>query len=121
MKKIITAAVLIALTMAMTVTSFAGSAITSKYIGEAKAKSIALKRAGVAESQASGLKTEFDCDDGMIIYEVEFTAGGVEYEYDIDAKTGKVILSDAEKADGSRKKGSSNKSASNKKVDRDDD
>ena len=34
---------------------------------------------------------EFDFDDGIAIYELEFTAGGSEYEYDVHAVTGKSI------------------------------
>ena len=34
---------------------------------------------------------EFDFDDGITIYELEFTAGGNEYEYDVHAVTGKIL------------------------------
>ena len=34
---------------------------------------------------------EFDHDDGTPVFELEFTAGGIEYEYDVHAVSGKVI------------------------------
>ena len=34
-----------------------------------------------------------DCENGVIIYEVEFDTGGIEYEFDINASTGEVINS----------------------------
>ena len=37
---------------------------------------------------------------GNAVYELEFTAGGYEYDYDIDAKTGEVLKSQMEKDDG---------------------
>ena len=73
-----------------------GEADTGKYIGRDNAVSAALDAAGIAETDAGGIKAEFDCEDGAIIYEVEFTAGGYEYEYDIDALTGSVIRYESE-------------------------
>ena len=60
-------------------------------IGAEKAKSIALNHAGVSASQTTELKVERDTDDGVLEYEVEFKAGGMEYEYKIDARTGGVL------------------------------
>ena len=74
-----------------------GSASTSKYIGEKKAEEAALKDAELTADQAGPIKIEFDCEDGKIIYEVEFKSGGHEYEYDIDAVSGRIISSDVEK------------------------
>ena len=68
-----------------------GSADTSKYIGSDKALEIALGKAGVSKSEASRIETGFDAEDGRIVYEVDFTAGGIEYEYDIDAMDGTVV------------------------------
>ena len=56
------------------------------------AKAAALAHAGVAASDAVFTKQKLDRDDGRTIYELEFyTTSGAEYEYDIDAATGKVI------------------------------
>jgi uncharacterized membrane protein YkoI len=76
-----------------------GSADTSKYIGKDKAVDAALSSAGISRSQASGVRAEYDSENGFIIYEVEFTSGGIEYEYKIDASTGNVISYEKEKAD----------------------
>lgn len=76
---------------------FYGEASTSKYIGAEKAKEVALKHAGIEAAQANRINAEFDCDDGVIVYEVDFTAGGYEYEYDIDAATGKIVTSHKER------------------------
>ena len=69
------------------------------YIGDEKAKSIALSNAGLTAASVTGLISELDCDDGAAVYEVEFIYGGYEYEYKIDAKSGAIIESDKEIAD----------------------
>ena len=58
----------------------------SKYIGEAKAKEIALAKAGLAASQVYGF--EIELDDG--VYEIEFKYNGMEYSMDINAVTGTI-------------------------------
>ena len=71
-----------------------GSVDTSSYIGADKAVETALADAGTDRSSASGIKAEYDTENGVIVYEVEFTSGGREYEYDIDAVSGKIMTSD---------------------------
>ncbi len=66
------------------------------YIGEDAAKSAALNHAGIAQENAMGLKAELDLDDAPIHYDVEFKAGGMEYDYDIDAVTGEVLKFESE-------------------------
>ena len=56
-----------------------------------KAKNIALKDAGVTASNARFTKAETDYDDGIKVYEIEFVTSTKEYEYEINAKTGKII------------------------------
>ena len=63
----------------------------SPYITLKKAQEIALTQAGVKSSDAVFDDKEFDHDDGTPIFELEFKANGIEYEYDIDAVTGKVL------------------------------
>ena len=63
----------------------------SPYITLEKAKEIALAQADVSAADAVFDDKEFDHDDGTAIFELEFTANGVEYEYDVDAVTGKVL------------------------------
>lgn len=41
-------------------------------------------------------KAELDRDDMVVHYDVEFVAGKYEYEYEINAETGKIIAFDKE-------------------------
>ena len=72
---------------------------SSTYIGKAKAKSIALKDAGVSASSATFTKTKLDYEDGIRVYEIEFYTNSAEYEYEINAKTGKIRDIDVEHFD----------------------
>jgi len=65
-------------------------------IGHAKAKAIALNHAGVSESKAYDMEIELDEEDGMLVYEVEFKSGGMEYSYEINAATGAIVKQEAE-------------------------
>ena len=69
---------------------------SSDYIGESRAKSIALGHAGVSASEASGMRVKLERDNGRMEYEVEFSVGRREYEYEIDAVTGKILKADSE-------------------------
>lgn len=69
---------------------------TASYIGEEKAKSIALNHAGISAANASRLRCELDRDDGRWEYNIEFVSGTTEYEYEIDAYTGDILSRDAE-------------------------
>lgn len=60
-------------------------------IGEGRAGAIALKHAGLAESEVSRLEMEFDREDGRQVYEVGFYAGNKEYEYEIDVYSGAIL------------------------------
>lgn len=64
-----------------------------------KAKSIALSHAGISAADAKGMECEYDVDDGRKTYEVSFRSGGYEYDYEIDAVTGKILSWDKEKDD----------------------
>lgn len=63
-------------------------------ITEEEAREIAFKDAEVAEADVSGVRVRLDVDDGVYEYEVEFYAGNLEYDYDIDAATGKIVSMD---------------------------
>lgn len=65
----------------------ASSSSQSVYIGESKARNIALKKA----PGASITKFEFDKDDGIAVYEIELRKGIYEYEIKINAVTGAVM------------------------------
>ena len=78
------------------------------YIGEAAAKAAALSHAGVAEADVCWLKADFDRDDGVYYYELEFSANGVKYDYEINATTGEVIKFEQEQAGNLSGNGSGN-------------
>ena len=73
-----------------------GQASDGGYIGVESAKNAALTHAGVSAGQTADLEVEFDYEQGRMVYEVEFYAEGVEYDYDIDALTGEVVKSSQE-------------------------
>lgn len=56
-----------------------------------EAKEIALSHASLKASDVIFTKSKLDKDDGVYVYEIEFKYNKMEYEYKIDAKTGKVI------------------------------
>ncbi|MBR6564362.1 MAG: PepSY domain-containing protein [Clostridia bacterium] len=63
----------------------------SSTISSSKAKSIALKDAGVKESEIYDFEIELDRDNGTLHYDVSFEKDGRDYDYEINAKTGKII------------------------------
>lgn len=67
------------------------------FIGEEAAKSAALTHAGVSADGAGCIRCELDEDDGLWIYEVEFQAGGLEYEYEISASDGTVLKAEQDR------------------------
>ena len=66
------------------------------YLSADEAKAIALKHAGLSAGQVKGLRAEFDRDDGVPVYEIEFRSGKYEYDYEIHAETGKIREFDKE-------------------------
>lgn len=67
------------------------------FISVDEAKTKALKDAGVAYSDAIFEKAEFDGDDLIPHYDIEFYADGYEYDYEINAKNYNVIEKSKEK------------------------
>lgn len=61
-----------------------------------RARQIALSHAGVNQSRVYDMKVEQDFEHGRAVYEVEFKAGGYEYDYEIDAASGRVLKSHRE-------------------------
>jgi uncharacterized membrane protein YkoI len=96
----------------------------SPYISLTKAKEIALGLAGIDLSKAKFDDREFDFDDGVAIYELEFKADGFEYEFKIDAKTGEILKYEIDRDDDDKvtnPKPSGSKADSDDDDDRDDD
>ena len=67
---------------------------SSADIGAEKAKSIALKHAGVAASDTVFLYAKLDYENGLRVYDVEFFSGNKEYDYEINAATGDIVSFD---------------------------
>lgn len=61
-------------------------------ISQDEALAAALEHAGFKKEQLDFLKKiELDWERGRKIYEISFYQGGFEYEYDVDAATGKIL------------------------------
>lgn len=94
---------------------------TLQLIDEAKAKDLALTHADLTDSDITFVKVKLDHDDGRQVYEVEFyDSSYTEYDYEIDASTGKILDFDRDAEDfvppvkDEPKKDTSNKDTSNK-------
>ncbi len=93
-KKIIalmTAIVLAVAALGIGIGAYATSQAEKKSIGQDKALEIALSEAGVTAENASYTRVKLDRDDGYWVYEVEFYADGLEYDFTIASTDGKVI------------------------------
>lgn len=67
------------------------SSSSSSLIGTSKAGTLALNHAGLKKSQVREYECKLDKENGIQVYEVEFEYGKYDYEYEINAKTGKII------------------------------
>ena len=76
-----------------------GEASDRAYLGNERALQCALDWMGVAAADLRWKEIELDYDDGRMVYEVEFVAGNMEYECDVDARTGDVLSSSKERLD----------------------
>lgn len=76
--------------------STTGTASDSAYIGKDKAKAIAFEAAGIVEADVFDLDVDFDYEQGILVYEVDFDCGRSEYEYDINAVSGEIVHSRVE-------------------------
>ena len=80
-------------------TAAATTQTVNQVIDKAKAESVALNHAGLQKSQVKFFQCKLDVDDGVKVYEVEFYYNGYEYDYEVNALTGKVIKAEKERAD----------------------
>ena len=84
--------------LALALAGCSQSTAQADYIGTDAAKAIALEAAGIGEADATFTTAELETRNNTPYYEVDFTAGGQEYDYDIDALTGTVIASSQQAA-----------------------
>ena len=68
-------------------------------VDEDSAFSIALEHAGLTEADVRAKRIETDRERHGIEYEIEFRAGGYEYEYTIDAATGEILSFERDRDD----------------------
>ena len=73
-----------------------GSASTSKYISIDMVKEIVFKHAKVENKNIVNLEIEYDYENGNMIYDVEFDYNNIEYDYEVDAVSGKILESEIE-------------------------
>ena len=67
---------------------------TAPAITREEARKIALDHLGFSADQVEHLRTEYEIDDGIPQYDVEFHQGDWEYEFEISAETGKILSFD---------------------------
>ena len=60
-------------------------------ITEEEAVERALKHVGLKKSDVNYVRSHPDWEHGRHVYEIKFYQGGFEYEFDIDAKNGKIL------------------------------
>lgn len=70
--------------------------VTNSTITLEDAKKIAFEDAGVKETDIIVLDIDTDREGNRRYYEIDFKAGGYEYEYDIDMDSGKILKKDKE-------------------------
>ena len=58
---------------------------------EEEARQIALAQAGFKAEDVRFTKCRMDRDDGRLVYEIEFVNGTMEYEFDVDATSGRIL------------------------------
>lgn len=92
-KIIITAAVVLAAVIGLSAGSIAyGYDVVKKNsIGSENALKAALNDAGVSEENAIITKSKMSFDDGKFVYDIEFLADAMEYDYEIKASDGAII------------------------------
>lgn len=80
-------------TQAVIPTEPAAPAVTeaAKQLTVEEAKAIALKHAGFTADQVRFLRAEYEIDDRIPHYDIEFDQGRWEYEYEISAETGDIL------------------------------
>lgn len=78
-----------------------GSASDKAYIGRDAALKAALTHTGLSFPSLDAVRAEIELDweDGVMVYEVEFDANGIEYDYQINATSGEIMKADQDRDD----------------------
>lgn len=71
--------------------SEAAAPVMTGYLPRSDAIQIAIDHAQVERSQLFDLSCELDEEDGVVVYQVEFECGQLEYEYEVHAETGEIL------------------------------
>lgn len=67
---------------------------TPDQITQAEAMDIALAHVGLTADQVQYMHTEYEIDDRIPQYDVQFYVGNIEYEFEIHAETGEILSFD---------------------------
>lgn len=71
---------------------------------EQKAINAALKDAGLTEKDITNIKIQYEVEDGISVYDIDFYVNGGKYSYDINAKSGDIVSKEFEKKKAPKKK-----------------
>jgi len=72
-------------------TSLEANPDTNNFIGEEKAKQIALEKAGLKATDVIFDRAKLENDDGTWVYEIEFKSQSAEYDAEIKAEDGTML------------------------------
>lgn len=75
------------------------SALAADSMTKEQAMQAALDYAGLKADQVTFTWVEKDWDDGREVYEVKFVSGGIEYEMNVDIRTGRIFDADRDHYD----------------------
>ena len=70
--------------------------VNAAVLSEDEAFQIALDDAQGAGTEVTNMRVRQETENGKVIYDVEFYAGVMEYDYEIDAETGAILEKDME-------------------------
>ena len=68
-------------------------AIAQTNLSQSDAENLALQAAGITVDQVTLLNTRTENEDGVEVYDVEFTANGLEYEFHLSVADGTILKS----------------------------
>ena len=88
--KTIAIILIVVIVLACAVGGFIFYKVRKTAVGGEAALDAALKDAGLDRSAVYDVEKDYEYQNGDAWYEIEFKSNGVEYHYDVDAKTGAV-------------------------------